>query len=49
MIPRFFFAGKSNNKYQQWNIVSNILGGYEIIFEKNKKLIQVEENANNFI
>ena len=42
-----FFTGKNNNANQQWHIANNDSGGYEIILEKNKKLIQVEENANN--
>ena len=43
-----FFTGKNdNNANQQWHIANNDSGGYEIILEKNQKLIQVEENANN--
>ena len=42
-----FLSGKNNNANQQWHIANNDSGGYEIILEKNKKLIQVEENANN--
>ena len=42
-----FFTGKNNNTSQQWHIVYNEIGGYEIILEKNKKLIQIEENVNN--
>ena len=42
-----FFAEKNNNESQQWHIVNSDSGGYEIILEKNKKLIQVEENENN--
>ena len=42
-----FFSGKNNNENQQWHIANNDNGGYEIILEKNKKLMQVEENANN--
>ena len=42
-----FFSGKNNNENQQWHITNNDNGGYEIILEKNKKLMQVEENANN--
>ena len=42
-----FFAVKNKDANQQWHIVNNDSGGYEIILEKNKKLIQVEENANN--
>ena len=41
------FTGKNNNENQQWHITNNDNGGYEIILEKNKKLMQVEENANN--
>ena len=44
-----FFTGKNNNTSQQWHIVYNEIGGYEIILEKNKKLIQIEENDNNEI
>ena len=44
-----FFTGKNNNANQQWHIVYNEIGGNEIILEKNKKLIQIEENANNEI
>ena len=42
-----FFAVKNKDANQQWHIVNNDSGGYEIILEKNKKLMQVEENANN--
>ena len=42
-----FFTGKANNMNQQWHIVNNDSGGYEIILEKNRKLMQVEDNANN--
>ena len=42
-----FFSVKNNNENQQWHITNNDNGGYEIILEKNKKLMQVEENANN--
>ena len=42
-----FFSGKNNNENQQWHITNNDNGGYEIILEKNKKLMQVEENVNN--
>ena len=42
-----FFAKKNNDANQQWHIVNNDSGGYEIILEKNKKLMQVEDNANN--
>ena len=41
------FTGKNNDVNQQWHITNNDNGGYEIILEKNKKLMQVEENANN--
>ena len=41
------FIGKNNDVNQQWHITNNDNGGYEIILEKNKKLMQVEENANN--
>ena len=41
------FTGKNNDENQQWHITNNDNGGYEIILEKNKKLMQVEENANN--
>ena len=41
------FSGKNNDVNQQWHITNNDNGGYEIILEKNKKLMQVEENANN--
>ena len=40
---------KNKDFNQQWHIVNNDSGGYEIILEKNKKLIHVEENANNGI
>ena len=42
-----FFSVKNNNENQQWHITNNDNGGYEIILEKNKKLMHVEENANN--
>ena len=41
------FTGKNNDVNQQWHITNNDNGGYEIILEKNKKLMHVEENANN--
>ena len=41
------FIGKNNDVNQQWHITNNDNGGYEIILEKNKKLMQVEENTNN--
>lgn len=42
-----YFTLKNNQVNQQWLIGKNSNGGYEIILEKNKKYIQVEENANN--
>ena len=42
-----YFTLKNNQINQQWLIGKNSNGGYEIILEKNKKYIQVEENANN--
>ena len=40
---------KNNQINQQWLIGKNSNGGYEIILAKNKKLIQIEESANNEI
>ena len=42
-----YFTLKNNKINQQWLIMNNGSGGYEIVLEKNKKLMQVEENANN--
>ena len=42
-----YFTEKNNKINQQWLIMNNGSGGYEIVLEKNKKLMQVEENANN--
>ena len=44
-----YFTLKNNQINQQWLIGKNSNGGYEIILEKNKKYIQVEENANNCV
>ena len=41
-----FFSGKNKNVNQQWHITNNDKGGYEIILEKNRKVMQIEENAN---
>ena len=40
-----YFTSKNNKINQQWLIMNNVSGGYEIVLEKNKKIMQVEENA----
>ena len=42
-----YFTRKNNNINQQWYISKNPSYGYEIVLAKNKKLLQVEENAIN--
>ena len=42
-----YFTNKNNNINQEWHIVNKNYIGYEIILEKNKKIIQVEENVIN--
>ena len=44
-----YFTGKNNNINQQWHIIKSNNEGYEIILEKNKKLLQVEKYSNNRI
>ena len=41
-----YFTRKNNNINQQWHIPHDSFG-YEIVLAKNKKLLQVEENAIN--
>ena len=42
-----YLTEKNNNINQEWHIVNNNNDGYEIISEKNKRLLQVEENDIN--
>ena len=43
-----FLSGKINNKNQQWHIINTDEGYYEIILEKNNKLMGIDgENAND--
>ena len=42
-----YFSSKNNKINQQWHIMDKGSDGYEIVLEKNRKLMQVEENANN--
>ena len=44
-----YFDWKNYHKNQQWHIKKSNNNGYEIILEKNKKLLQVEKNSKNRI